>query len=162
MTFLISSNKPLSIRKLSCSQWEVCIFPDSNFCLRTWILSLPVNTVRVFPEVAGFVVKKMPASYIGLNNHSLSVILSSKSDIPWRKQLVQLAAQSHKMLKCTQWSRWIIFTASSRIFLSEICLFFFFFLKFAFFKPRVWLLLNLVPLLWFILKGQEVYPLLPL
>lgn len=63
MTLLSSSDKPLSIGKLSWSQWEVHTFPDSNFCWRAWMLSLPVNTIRVFLKVMGFVFEKKSATY---------------------------------------------------------------------------------------------------
>ena len=33
-TLLISSDKPINIRKQSCSQWEVGTFSDSSLCLR--------------------------------------------------------------------------------------------------------------------------------
>ena len=79
----ISSEKSLSIRKLSNSQWHVQLFQNSGFHLKAQILSLTPSTVSCFQllDVAvslGSFLEKMSAKYPSVNNCSLLVILSSK------------------------------------------------------------------------------------
>ena len=78
--------------KLSSSQRQIQIFQNSNFCSIARFLLLATNTVSCFPwsdKLTLFVSDKISAKYPSLNNHALSVILSSKSAILWgKKQLV--------------------------------------------------------------------------
>lgn len=138
------------------------VFQNSNFHLFAQMLSLAATTL-IYLKVtvllhsfsrkclSNIVRKYMPS----LNNHSLSLILSHKMDIPWKKWLVQLATQTTAQVlllrtavlgipqKCCMCPSFIIknikktcsqgvllskvnhFTASSKTFLSETRIFFF-------------------------------------
>lgn len=53
---LVLLEKPLTIGKLSNSQWQIQIFQNSKFCLIALILLLPGNTISCFPWTVNLIV----------------------------------------------------------------------------------------------------------
>lgn len=75
--------KDWSIAELPSSWWQIRVFQNSNFRLKTQILSLVANTVSCFPE-------ELSSLIIPNNNDSLSVVLSSKNTDLCKRWLIQL------------------------------------------------------------------------
>lgn len=79
---------------------SVQVFYNSNFLLKSLTLSLATNTASCFlwsDRLHLLIFEKTSTTYpSGLKNHSLSVILSSKSDAPWKKWPVQLVTETEK------------------------------------------------------------------
>ena len=48
LSALSSSGKSLSVERPSNSWWQIQVFQNCNFCLKSWILSLAANTVSYF------------------------------------------------------------------------------------------------------------------
>lgn len=77
-----------------------------QFSLKIQHLSLATNSVICFPWSSGlilFIVKKKFVRYLSLNSHCLSFVLLHKGGVPWKKQLVQLAAQSPNCFSSRQY-----------------------------------------------------------
>lgn len=80
----ISSEKLLSVRKLSSSWWSMHVSQSSNFYLRAHILSLAINIISCLSwndGLCSFLRKWLPNSP---KSHTFQVILSSKNCLPWR------------------------------------------------------------------------------
>lgn len=86
--------------------WKVCMgkmsssqdmgFPKFNSCLKAWILSLAANTVSFSLKFQPYFIHSqdsLPDIQIWMT--VVCVILSIKSDIPWKKWLGHLPVQSH-------------------------------------------------------------------
>lgn len=76
---------------------QIWIFPNSNFCLKTLILSLATNIVSCSPwsdRIILLLFKEITTKSQRLNNHGLSVILSSKNGVPWYRHLATFTTQA--------------------------------------------------------------------
>lgn len=128
-----------------------------------------------------FTFEKICGTYPSLNSHSLSGILSSKNDVLWKKQLVLPAAPTttqmlslqsttvfwyavevlylyfpvHQTIlkKTRDFLKLVTFTASSREYILKWNWCYFYFTHIVV-KIMINIDNNLVPLLWFMLRGQ--------
>ena len=89
---------PLSIWKLSSSQWQIHIFPNSDFSWKLKFYHWQQILADVFPEVTSslgsFLRKCLPKAQDWITMVCLSLILSGKNDGPGKKQIVQLTTQT--------------------------------------------------------------------
>lgn len=85
-----------SIGKLSSSQWQILISPNSNFFWKACILSQGTSTFSCFlGETGSPFFKKMPANYLRLDNRILSAaVLSSTIGVLWKCRLGHQATQT--------------------------------------------------------------------
>lgn len=77
--------------------WQLTqVFQNSDFCFEAQNLSLATDAGSCFPwsdRLGLFICEKTPAKFPSLNNHGLSVFLSSSSGIHGKKQPARLIAQ---------------------------------------------------------------------
>lgn len=109
---LVLSEKPISIGKLSSSQWQIGIFQNSNFCLTAQILLSVTNSVSCFPwsdELTLFIFDKMSGKNPSLNNQFVS-----HSPFCWRLCLRFTAKVNRRYRDFPHTSQWLLF----------VCLFF--------------------------------------
>lgn len=136
-------------------------------------------------SLSSFSRKYVLRTYPSLNSHSLPGSLSSKSDVLWKKQLVLLAAQTttqmlslepttvfwyaaqvlylyfpvHQTIlkKTRDFLKLVTSTASSREYILKWNWCYFYFTCIVV-KIMMNIDSDLVPLLWFMLRGQQFYP----